>query len=72
MKGVRFDVAEVKMSIVVFWVMTSCGLVGDYHLQPYKHLTFRLHSEDEGGTFFRNVSNDLQEYIASQIRNKVV
>jgi hypothetical protein len=34
-KNVRFEVlTAVKMSMLVFWVVTSCGLVGRYRVQP--------------------------------------
>jgi hypothetical protein len=50
----------VKMSVVVFWVMMLCGLVGGY--QCFE-LMYHLHLQDEEKLeaimFFQNVGNHL-------------
>jgi hypothetical protein len=49
------DLAAMKMLIVIFWVVTPCGLVGGYQLFG------GTYPEDGDDTFLRNVGNHIQE-----------
>jgi hypothetical protein len=49
----------VKMSLLVFWEVTPCGLVGRY---------LRFSTEDGGNMFFRNVGTYLRLHTALQPR----
>jgi hypothetical protein len=53
----------VKISIVVFWVVTPCSLVGGYQLLGG---TYRLHIQYE--VLIREGGNHLQDHTASQPR----
>jgi hypothetical protein len=54
---------EVKMMIVVLWVVTPCGLAGGY-----QRFGGTLNPVDGGDRFLRDVSNHIQNYTASQPR----
>jgi hypothetical protein len=61
------------MSIVVFWVVTPCGLIAAY--QIWRNVAYRFHlqgeefyNEDAGGKFLRNAGNNLKDQTPSQPR----
>jgi hypothetical protein len=56
----RFEVPNaVKISMLVFWVVTPCGLAGRYkHFEEYT--ISNLSPEDGDNMFLRNVDLDLQ------------
>jgi hypothetical protein len=60
----------VKMSMLVFWVVTPCGLVGRYHISE-KHTVsiFRVFGLEDGNSMFlQNVDICLQVHMALQPR----
>jgi hypothetical protein len=80
MKQVLFARVEVlmavKMSMLLFWVVTPCGIVGRYqrfgwtcclHLQP-SSVIFR--TEDGDSVFLRNFGIYLRVHTASQPKSK--
>jgi hypothetical protein len=72
-KPMRFDVlTAVKMSMLVFWVVTPCGLVGRYQRFGGTYcLYLQDWSEDGGRTFLRNVGIYPQTHMTSQPRRTI-
>jgi hypothetical protein len=54
---VRFEaLTAVKMSMLVFWVVTPCGLVGRYSTNVSEEYTASIFRVEDGGIMFlRNV-----------------
>lgn len=62
MYALRFEVlAELKMSMLVFWVVVNCELLGRYR-------RFRLSPESGGSISLRNFGNDVQVHMVLQPR----
>jgi hypothetical protein len=53
------------MSIIDFWFVTSCGLVGDYQRIGGTYSLY-IQREDGSDMFLRNVGNHLQDHTTSQ------
>jgi hypothetical protein len=63
----RFEVlTEVKLPMLVFWVVTPCGKV-----DRYQHFG-GFNPEDGGSVFLRNVDIYLQVYTALQPRGTTI
>jgi hypothetical protein len=62
----RFEVPTVMMLMLVFWVMTPCGLTGDYQHFGGTHCLYRQHFSPEDGDsiFLANVGINLQVHTA--------
>jgi hypothetical protein len=61
----RFDaLMVVKMSVVVFWVVSPCSLVGGYRRFEGTLWPPSSGLNAGGNAFFRNIGNHLQEYMA--------
>jgi hypothetical protein len=53
------------MMMLVFWVVTPCGLVGRYqHFGGMYYTAFFFSPEDEGSMFLRNAGIYLQVHMA--------
>jgi hypothetical protein len=62
----RFEVfTAVKMKMVVFRIVTPCGLAGVY--ERFR-ITYCFSPEDGGSMFLRNVGTHLQVHTALQPR----
>jgi hypothetical protein len=61
---VRFEVfTKIKIWFVVFGVMMLCGVIGGY--QCLEEFITSGYSGDGGDKFLQNVSNCLEDYMAS-------
>jgi hypothetical protein len=56
------------MSVLVFWVITTCGLVGNHRCFGETHYLQHFNSEDEDSMFLQNVGVYIQDHTALQPR----
>jgi hypothetical protein len=71
---VRFEaLTVVKISTLVLWVVTTCGLVDRYQrFEGTYCVCLQERSADDGNsTFIRNVCVCLQVHMESQCRSKI-
>jgi hypothetical protein len=66
----KIKTKQVGLSMLAFWVVTPCGILGRYQCFGETYRLLLGYPEDGAGMFPRHVCNHLQEYTASLPRRQ--